>query len=211
LGGPAPTSILSGTPTTSGTGFAVVVQNDPTSRGTSQSMSLVTLKPEVDLAASGNELNVTVPADTFAHSSPQAVIQLTVTLADGKPLPAWMTFDSRTGTITGHPPAGAPSQMQILVSAHDQFGHEATAIMKIRIGNGTQPAAIRAQPHAQRLDPHTLGHARVVMLADWSFGSILQLAAQSGLAGQIGAAHRAAALHRTAAALHNAARELDHG
>jgi hypothetical protein len=210
LAAPASGSILSGTPTTSGAGFAVVVEGSA-GRSGAQSMSLVTLKPEVDLTTSSDQLNVTVPADTFAHSSPQAVIQLTVTLADGKPLPSWMTFDSRTGTISGHPPAGTPGEMRVLVMAHDQFGHEATAIMKIQIGSGAQSGAIRVQQHSQWLDPHGLRHARAAMLADRSFGSILQLAAQSGLAGQIGAAHRTAELHRTAAVLHNAARELGRG
>ena len=49
---------------------------------------------------------IQIPADAFAHTDPQAAVQLVAAQADGKPLPEWVRFDQRTGKFAVKAPAG---------------------------------------------------------------------------------------------------------
>jgi VCBS repeat-containing protein len=69
--------------------------------------------------------SVQVPEDAFAHTDPAAVVRLEARLADGSPLPAWLTFDRMRGTFRGVPPADARGSLEIEVIARDDQGREA--------------------------------------------------------------------------------------
>ncbi|WP_034294232.1 Ig-like domain-containing protein [Herbaspirillum sp. RV1423] len=95
----------------------------------------------------GERLSFQVPADAFGHTNPDAVVTLSATAADGRPLPNWLSFSARTGTFTGQVPAGMRGEINIRVVARDSQGHEAVQILKIRVGE------VRAQSAQQRLLP----------------------------------------------------------
>ena len=48
-------------------------------------------------------LDFAVPAGAFADDGGEAALTLSATLADGTPLPAWLTFDPQTRSFTGTP------------------------------------------------------------------------------------------------------------
>ena len=125
--------------TTSDSGFRVAVLA-PTSAGGGD--ALVSVRPMADVSiGQGGQISYSVGIDTFAHTNAQAVIQLSATQADGKPLPAWLSFDSKSGTLTGTPPAGMNGEVQIRVIARDDQGREAIAVVRIGgEGQRTQPA-----------------------------------------------------------------------
>jgi VCBS repeat-containing protein len=61
----------------------------------------------------------TVPANTFSDpDTPQDALIVTATLADGSPLPNWLSFDPATRTFSGTPPDGAAGviPLQLVVS-----------------------------------------------------------------------------------------------
>jgi hypothetical protein len=84
----------------------------------------------------GTRLSLVVPADAFAHTQSKATVRLAVSQQDGKPLPAWISFDSQTGTFKGEVPAGQVGEMKIKITARDMQGREATAIFRINLGKG---------------------------------------------------------------------------
>jgi hypothetical protein len=89
-----------------------------------------------------------VPADAFAVPSSDTRVTLSATMAGGGPLPAWLSFDPKTGKFSGTPPAGA-QPLQIKVVARDSHGHEATQLLELNVSRGR--AAVRASNGAQRL------------------------------------------------------------
>lgn len=85
---------------------------------------------------SGSRLSLVVPADAFAHTQAKATVRLAVSQQDGRPLPAWIQFDSQTGTFKGEVPAGQTGEMRIKITARDMQGREATAVFRINLGKG---------------------------------------------------------------------------
>jgi Ca2+-binding RTX toxin-like protein len=63
-------------------------------------------------------LRFTVPSDTFSDPDGDN-LTLSVTLADGSPLPAWLTFDPETNTFSGTPPQDYSGQTNLSVIASD--------------------------------------------------------------------------------------------
>jgi hypothetical protein len=72
-----------------------------------QPPQLVT-KTATQAFTNGQALTFALPAGTFADPQGQT-ITYTATLAGGKPLPAWITFDPQTVQFSGTPPAGTTS------------------------------------------------------------------------------------------------------
>jgi VCBS repeat-containing protein len=72
----------------------------------------------VDEVASFN-----LPTGTFRHSNSSAKVTLEASLADGRPLPDWLTFDPDSGRFTGKPPKGTGGSMDIKVMARDDRGN----------------------------------------------------------------------------------------
>lgn len=58
----------------------------------------------------------TVPVNTFTDDEPLAYM---ATLADGSPLPSWLTFDAATRTFSGTPPANLNGGFELKVIAND--------------------------------------------------------------------------------------------
>ncbi|WP_119681277.1 putative Ig domain-containing protein [Indioceanicola profundi] len=92
----------------------------------------------------GNEgapLTVTLPTGLFADIDQGDTITFLVQLADGSPLPAWLSFDPATLTLTGTPPDGADGILSIVVIGRDQAG--ATARVPLTISINDVPAPIQ--------------------------------------------------------------------
>jgi hypothetical protein len=64
----------------------------------------------------------TLPSTTFTDADPGAdSFSYTATLADGSPLPSWLSLNPNTGVFSGNPPALATS-LSILLTANDGSG-----------------------------------------------------------------------------------------
>ncbi|WP_269462134.1 putative Ig domain-containing protein [Ralstonia pseudosolanacearum] len=77
---------------------------------------------DYQLAVQDDEFSMSIPADLFMHAGTNDVA-LTVTQADGSPLPAWLQFDPQTGTLSGQTPHGA-AYYDFRVVATDSAGDE---------------------------------------------------------------------------------------
>jgi large repetitive protein len=68
--------------------------------------------------AEDTALTFTIPAGTFSDVD-NATLALTATLSDGSPLPAWIVFNSTTGTFSSTPPPNFNGAIDIIVTATD--------------------------------------------------------------------------------------------
>jgi hypothetical protein len=76
-------------------------------------------------------MTVAIPVDAFAHTRSDAVVTLNAQRINGQPLPQWLNFDSRSGTLTGQPPADFKGTMVVKIIARDEKGQEATITVRI--------------------------------------------------------------------------------
>jgi hypothetical protein len=88
-----------------------------------------------------------VPRDAFIASAGDAGITFSASLGNGDPLPPWLTFDPKTDTFTGKPPAGFSGVFTLQVTVHDAAGHDATTSFHLSVGEGGH-AALEAAPAA---------------------------------------------------------------
>ncbi|MEO5368812.1 MAG: hypothetical protein H7833_01905 [Magnetococcus sp. DMHC-1] len=102
---------------------------------------------------------MSVPVDAFAHTDPNAVVQLQASQANGQPLPGWLAFNPANGKFEGTPPPGAlQNDMAIRVLARDSSGNEAVTVFVIKGGqqNGAwniDPSTMLAQGDGEGMDP----------------------------------------------------------
>ncbi|QQG29050.1 tandem-95 repeat protein [Pectobacterium carotovorum] len=102
--------------------------------------------------AQGDTLNVTLPAGTFTDPDGDT-LTLSATLADGTPLPSWLSFNPATGTFTGTPANGDVGSLTIKVTATDgsnasvstTFGLTVTNVNDAPVVSGTVPPQSVAQ------------------------------------------------------------------
>ncbi len=85
----------------------------------------------------GQAMNLQIPADTFVHTQINETIKLQATQADGTPLPMWLRFDGKSGTLVGEPPAGWNRDVAVKITARDSKGREATAMFRIKVSDGS--------------------------------------------------------------------------
>ncbi|MBD1940363.1 DUF4347 domain-containing protein [Microcoleus sp. FACHB-68] len=72
-------------------------------------------------ATAGTLFSYTFAENTFVDADGNA-LTYTLTLADGSPLPAWLSFDPQTRTISGTPEEGTAATFDILLTASDTAG-----------------------------------------------------------------------------------------
>ena len=87
-----------------------------------------------------------LPQGIFRHSDSSATVKVEAKLADGRPLPNWMSFDSASGRFTATPPTGTGGAMDIKVMAHDQNGNvaETQFLFHITESKSNKPAIVGA-------------------------------------------------------------------
>lgn len=76
--------------------------------------------PLPDLTASPNSnFSWQLPVGTFIDVDQGDVLTYQVSLADGSPLPAWLTFDTVTQTLSGRTPRDASGFLDVMITATD--------------------------------------------------------------------------------------------
>ena len=149
----------------------------------SRSDALFSQVPIGDKAfGSGERISVQLAPDTFVQSGGGTPFQLSAQQADGRPLPTWLSFDSRTARFEGTAPPGFEGTLHFTVTARDAQGRIAVQTFKIVITRDGQVIKTSARD-AGPADP----------------------VGRPGLSAQLGAvrgagAERLAALSRSAAA-----------
>jgi hypothetical protein len=76
---------------------------------------------------------IQIPQNAFVASRPDATVTLSAQLANGATLPSWLSFDARTGTLQGTPPAGVKGELAVRIVARDERGNQAVQTFKISV------------------------------------------------------------------------------
>lgn len=87
-----------------------------------------------DNTATENSLfNFTIPVGSFTDLDSGDKIATTATLANGSPLPSWLTFNATTGTFSGKPVAANVGSLNIKVTARDNSNATVSDIFVLTI------------------------------------------------------------------------------
>ena len=115
-------------------GFQIVVQQ---TGQTKDEVSLILARPLNDQDfRPANTIKFNVPPDTFSHTRLDARIDLSASLLDGSTLPNWLRFDARKGEFRGIPPSDFDGDLEVKVTAKDNFGNTVSTIFRIRVHAG---------------------------------------------------------------------------
>jgi hypothetical protein len=89
----------------------------------------------------------------FQHSHDER-LYYEVSLADGSPLPAWLSWDGENLVLSGKPPQPLTSPVVIKVTAVDKNNHSATAFVFLAV---EEAAPAQEQPSQTEQPPQTPG------------------------------------------------------
>ncbi|WP_224770990.1 calcium-binding protein [Pseudomonas sp. FEN] len=78
---------------------------------------------------------LTLAAGTFVDADAGDALTLNATLADGKPLPGWLSFDARTRTFSGTPGNDQVGSLMIQVTATDKAGATVSDAFNLTVAN----------------------------------------------------------------------------
>lgn len=79
----------------------------------------VTAIPD-QVLSEGRSWSYTVPANTFSDLDAGTTLTYSATLANGDPLPLWLSFNTTTRTFSGTPPADVNGPVDLTITASDQ-------------------------------------------------------------------------------------------
>ncbi len=99
-------------------------------------------------ATTGTAFTHTLAAGTFVDPNGDA-LTLTATLANGQPLPSWLSFNAVTRTFSGTPPTGNTDTLLIAVTATDPSGAKAADVFSLTVAT-FNPAPILVDPLANQ-------------------------------------------------------------
>jgi glucose/arabinose dehydrogenase len=98
----------------------------------------------------GKAISITVPAIAFTDPDNDQ-LAFTATLADGNPLPSWLSFNALTRVLSGTPPSGATGPIEIRITARDPDGLTAKDDFLLTIGGApTNATPVVAKPIADQ-------------------------------------------------------------
>lgn len=83
----------------------------------------------------GQEFSLTFPVDLFSDPDASDEIRVSMRLAGGDPLPAWLRFDPVSGTLSGKPANGDVGNISIVVEGKDHFGATANTTFNLTVRN----------------------------------------------------------------------------
>ena len=79
--------------------------------------------------------SLAVPANTFADEDAGDLLTLSASLADGTALPAWLTFDAATRTLSGTPDDVQVGELDLRVTATDTGTLSASNVFTLTVAN----------------------------------------------------------------------------
>ncbi|MBI5780046.1 MAG: putative Ig domain-containing protein [Rhodocyclales bacterium] len=87
------------------------------------------------MATEDQDFSLILPADLFSDPDASDEIQVVVKLANGEPLPAWLSFDPVSRTLSGKPANDDVGDLAIVVEGKDHFGATASTTFNITVQN----------------------------------------------------------------------------
>ncbi|MDP1656993.1 MAG: putative Ig domain-containing protein [Hylemonella sp.] len=86
-------------------------------------------------ATEDQDFSLILPADLFSDPDASDEIQVVVRLANGDPLPTWLSFDPVSRTLSGRPTNDHVGDIEIVVEGRDHFGAAASTTFNVTVQN----------------------------------------------------------------------------
>jgi Ca2+-binding RTX toxin-like protein len=147
----ATTRTFSGTPDDADIGSLAikVTATDPAGLAASASFNVAVngvaptvAHPPADQTLTDNQpFTWVLPANTFADTDPNDVLVYSATLANGSPLPTWLSFDAKSATFSGTPGNSDTGSLAVKVTATDPIGLAANASFNLVV-TGVAPTVV---------------------------------------------------------------------
>lgn len=173
-GGPLPawlsfdqeTGVFAGTPTNADAGAIdlTVEARDHFGLNVSRSFRIdvqdINAAPEAGVPLADQDISRGVafswqlPAGAFVDTDAGDVLGYSARLADGSPLPDWLSFDAASGTFSGT--AVQVGEYHIMVTATDLAGASANQEFALRVQGGTDPVPVTAPDTATVIEDQKL-------------------------------------------------------
>ncbi len=99
--------------------------------------------------------SLVVPADTFVDEDAGDVLTLSASLADGKALPAWLSFDAATATFSGTPDDVQVGTLDLRVTATDREDLTVSNVFSLTVANVNEAPTVVAPPADQQATEDT--------------------------------------------------------
>ncbi|OGS74653.1 MAG: hypothetical protein A2063_10315 [Gallionellales bacterium GWA2_60_142] len=94
--------------------------------------ALISAQPLADQTAlEDGAYRFAIPADAFSEMN----LTYTATMADGSPLPDWLSFDAATGAFSGTPSNGDVGSLELSVAAANAGGQSANTLFVLEVTN----------------------------------------------------------------------------
>ncbi|MFZ5659601.1 MAG: putative Ig domain-containing protein [Pseudomonadota bacterium] len=122
--------------------FHIIVQNTNDAPDTGTPLS--------DLRAlEDSAFSFALPADSFRDVDVGDTLSYSAALANGDPLPAWLSFDAQTRTFSGTPANGDVGELRLAVTATDLAGASASQVFALEVVNTNDAPTVGAALAAQ--------------------------------------------------------------
>lgn len=132
-------------------------------------------------ATEDSHFGLTLAATTFVDADSGDALQLSATLADGKPLPSWLGFDAQTRTFSGTPDNGAVGSLSIRVTATDKAGLSISDDFEVLVSNiNDAPTLVQAIADQSAIEGRLLTFALpAATFADVDVADVLTITTQT--------------------------------
>lgn len=84
-------------------------------------------------ATGGQPFSYVLPANAFVNKDSGDTLRYSATLADGSPLPGWLTFNAQTGTFSGNPQNNDAGTLNIRLTATDNNNVTASGLLTLSV------------------------------------------------------------------------------
>jgi VCBS repeat-containing protein len=102
------------------------------------------------MATEDQNFALILPADLFSDPDASDEIQVAVRLANGSPLPTWLSFDPIARTLSGRPANDHVGDIELVVEGKDHFGSAASTSFNITVQNTNDAPEVGASLTEQR-------------------------------------------------------------
>ena len=110
------------------------------------------------------EFSLAIPSDAFVHTRVEALVRLDARRADGRPLPEWFVFDAEKGEFSGQPPEGYVGDFDVVVTARDEHGNEASQKFRFRVGEAKLAGKPALEAQLRNEGSHARNAERLALL-----------------------------------------------
>lgn len=132
--------VFAGTPPRSGTWSVKITATDMGGLSTSTTLIVATQQPPtvtqtlaLQTLAAGTDWTYTLPSALFSEPVAGDTLTYAATLADGKPLPTWLSFDPAKQTFSGAPTDQTTGPVTLKITATDQGGFSSSTTLGLQV------------------------------------------------------------------------------